>query len=162
MAAGTIATENVRNYLQRVDRLYADVRDWMTALEPDAQFSETTVELDEMATGPYEAKCLEIARSGKPALRLVPRGRYMLGAEGMVEAYGLLGREILVWVRAGAPALGFRFSSANGEGPEEVYGDPMFPGVAEGWAWNDEEGGELLHLDPTVFGRILKSIGDDA
>jgi hypothetical protein len=37
----------------------------------------------------------------------------------------------------------------------------MFPGVAEGWAWSDEDRGELVHLDFNVFrDRILSSIGN--
>ena len=160
MPTQAIATANVRTYLQRIDQLYGDVRDWMSALEPNAKFSETQVDLDEEATGPYETKSLEIARPGRPAIRLVPRGRYMIGAEGRVDVLSRLGRETLVWVRAGGPAVGFRFAPGNGRVPEELSGPPMFPGLAEGWAWSDEDRGELLHLDMGVFrDRILSSIG---
>lgn len=161
MATQTIAQANVQTYLQRVDQLYADVRNWMTALEANVQFSETELEIAEQATGAYKAKTLEIARPGRLALRLIPQGRYMLGAEGRVDVRSALGSEILVWVRAGGPALGFRFTPGSGEAPEELYGRPMFPGVAEGWAWSDDERLGLLHLDATVFrDHILKSIGD--
>lgn len=161
MAAQAIAMANVHTYLQRVDQLYVDVRNWMAALAPNAQFSETEIELAEEATGAYKAKTLEIARPGWPALSLIPRGRYMVGAEGRVDVRSWLGHEILVWVRTGGPALGFRFLPGSGEAPEELYGQPMFPGIAEGWAWDDEDRGALLHLDLAVFrDRILKSIGD--
>ncbi|HVA45059.1 MAG TPA: hypothetical protein VNH11_01625 [Pirellulales bacterium] len=161
MAVQAIAMANVQTYLNRIDQLYADVRNWMAALEPSARFSESEIELAEQATGAYKAKRLEITRPARHSLSLIPRGRYMVGAEGRVDVHGWLGREILVWVRADAPALGFRFMEGNGGAPEELYGPPMFPGVAEGWAWDDEAGGELLHLDLTVFrDRILNSIGD--
>jgi hypothetical protein len=161
MAAQTTALANIQTYLQRVDRLYADVRGWMTTLEPTAQYSETPIELVEEATGAYKAKSLEIARPGRPALRIIPRGRYMVGAEGRVDVRSRLGREILVWVSTGGPALGFRFSPRRGEGPEELSGRPMFPGIAEGWAWSDEDRGELVHLELGVFrDRILTSIGN--
>jgi hypothetical protein len=161
MPAQTVAIANVQTYLQRVDHLYADVRSWITALEPNAQFSEAEIELAEEATGPYKAKSLEIARPGRPALRVIPRGRYMIGSEGRVDVRSRLGREILVWVRAGGPAVGFRVSPGSGEAPEELSGRPMFPGIAEGWAWADEDRGELLHLDLAVFrDRILNSIGN--
>jgi hypothetical protein len=163
MAVQTVATANVQSYLQRVDQLYSDVRNWMTALEPNAQFSETQIELVEEATGRYQAKSLEIARPGRPALRLIPRGRYMVGAEGSVDVRSRLGREILVWVRAGGPAVGFRFSAGSGDAPEELSGRPMFPGIAEGWAWSDEDRGELQHLDQDVFrSHIVNNIGTDA
>src|SRR5947208_12950070 len=126
MPAQAVANANVHTYLQRVDQLYADVRNWITALEPNVQIFETEIELVEEATGPYKAKNLEITRPGRPALRLIPRGRYMVGAEGWVDVRSQLGREILVWVRAGGPALGFRFSRGTGEAPEELYGRPMF------------------------------------
>ena len=163
MAAQAVTVANVQAYLQRIDQLYAAVRNWMTALEPDASFSETATELVEEATGRYKAKSLEVARKGRPALRLIPRGRYMVGAEGRVDVRSRLGREILVWVRSGGPALGFRFSPGTGEAPDELSGRAMFPGIAEGWAWADEDRGELQHLDPAVFrDRILSSIGTDA
>ena len=163
MAAQTLAIENVETYLQRIEQLYADVRSWMTALESNAQFSETQIELVEEATGAYKAKSLEITRPGRSALRLIPRGRYMVGAEGRVDVRSRLGREILVWVRAGGPAVGFRSSPGDGEAPEELIGRPMFPGVAEGWAWSDEVRGELKHLDRDVFrDDILNNIGTDA
>jgi hypothetical protein len=85
----------------------------------------------------------------------------MVGAEGQVDVRSQLGQEILVWVRAGGPAVGFRFSQGTGEAPEELSGRSMFPGIAEGWAWSDEDRGELLHLDLSVFrDRILSSIGN--
>ncbi|HQU41791.1 MAG TPA: hypothetical protein PK867_03220, partial [Pirellulales bacterium] len=109
MAVQAIAMANVQTYLNRIDQLYADVRNWMAALEPSARFSESEIELAEQATGAYRAKRLEITRPGRHSLSLTPRGRYMVGAEGRVDVHGWLGREILVWVRADAPALGFRF-----------------------------------------------------
>lgn len=161
MATQAIALANVQTYLQRVNQLYVDVRKWMTALEPGAQFSESEIEIAEEATGTYKAKALDISRPARLTLNLVPHGRYMLGAEGQVDVRSQLGREILVWVRAGAPALGFRFSRESGQAPEDLYGDPTFPGIAEGWAWDDEDRGELLHLDLTVFrDRILNSLGN--
>jgi hypothetical protein len=161
MAASTIAIANVQSYLQRVHQLYADVRSWMAMLEPNAQFSEGEIEIAEEATGAYKATTLEIARPGRSTLRLIPRGRYMLGAEGMVDIRSPLGNEEFVWVRAGGPALGFRYSPGNGAELEELLGDPMFPGVAEGWAWVNDDCRELLHLDLAVFrDRILKSVGD--
>ena len=163
MATQTIAIANVTTYLQRIERLYSDVRNWMAALEPSAQFSETPIELVEEATGPYQAKSLEIARPSRPALRLIPQGRYVIGAEGRVDVRGRLGREILMWVRAGGPAVGFRSSPGNGKILEELIGPPMFPGIAEGWAWSDEDRGELKHLDKDVFrDDILTNVGGDA
>jgi hypothetical protein len=161
MAAPAIAISNVQTYLRRVDQLFADVRNWMVALEPDAHCSESQIELAEGATGPYKATALDVVRPGRPALRLIPRGRYMVGAEGRVDVRSRLGREILVWVRVGGPAVGFRFSPQTGEAPEELSGRPMYPGIAEGWAWSDEDRGELLHLDLAIFrDRILNSIGN--
>lgn len=153
---------NVQTYLERVGQLYAAVREWLGHLEPDAQFLETEVELVEAATGPYKARTLEIARKGKPAIRLVPRGRYMVGAEGRVDVRSRLGRETLVWVHAGGPAVGFRVTTGQPDQFEELRGRPMFPGVPEGWAWSDDERGRLVHVDADVFrDQILKSIGEE-
>jgi hypothetical protein len=161
MAVQTDPRTNVNTYLLRVAELYADVRTWMASLEPSSQFSEIDVELNEEVTGSYKAKTLEVTRTGRPSIQLVPRGRYMIGAEGRVDVQSHLGREVLVWVRAGGPAVGFQFSSGGGRAPEELLGRQMFPGVAEGWAWSDEDRRELLHLDLAVFrDRILNTVGN--
>jgi hypothetical protein len=159
MAAQAVAIANVDIYLQRVSELYADVRGWMAALEPDAQFSETSIDLDEQATGPYKAETLEISRNGKPGIRLIPQGRYIINAEGYVEVESILGREMLVWIRAGGPGLGFRFLPGEGSAPEELYGEERYPGVKEGWAWVDVGHRTLKHLDCDVFrDGVLASI----
>ena len=159
----TVVIENVQIYLDRVKQLYADVGNWITAMEPNAQLLESEIELVEEFTGAYKAKSLEIARPGRPALRLIPHGRYTVGAEGRVDVRSRLGREILVWVQAGAPAVGFRPSTRSGEAPEELFGRSMFPGIVAGWAWSDEDRGELKHLDCDLFrDRILNNIGANA
>jgi hypothetical protein len=56
MATQTAVVANVQTYLKRVDPLYADVRNWMSALEPGATFSESRIELAEEYTGTYKAK----------------------------------------------------------------------------------------------------------
>lgn len=56
-----------------------------------------------------------------------------------------------MWVRSGGPAIGFKFSRGADEAPDELSGRSMFPGIAEGWAWSDEDRGQLVHLDLPVF-----------
>ncbi len=82
MAAQAVAVANVQTYLRRVKQLHAHVREWMTELEPDSQFSEREIELSEEATGRYKARVLEIATPGRPAIRLVPRGATWLERKG--------------------------------------------------------------------------------
>jgi hypothetical protein len=84
----------------------------------------------------------------------------MIGALGLVEVRSRLGRETLVWVMEGGPAVAFRDPPDGGPVPDELLGDAMFPGIVEGWAWADGDWPALEHLDLSVFRhRILQNIG---
>ena len=146
-------------YLERIDALYSDVRKWMAVLEPDAEFTETPIELEEAATGKFTAKILNIARGDRYPIRLVPIAVSMLGAEGWVDARGI-GDETLIWVKEGGPAKAFLYSRGARPVPiGEVYGPAQFPGTPEGWAWMDQHNFKLEHLELPVFrDRVYRSI----
>jgi len=147
---GTIErSEEVATYRSRLDDLYGRVRTWIRSRQRDASFSETVVELAEEATGPYKAKSLEIARPGKPSIRLVPRGIFMVGAHGRVDARSRLGREMLVWVEKGGPHV--EIEESPGDVPWGRVIQPVYPVVEEGWVWCDEEQGRILPLTEEVF-----------
>ncbi len=147
----------VAEYLTRVEALFGDVERWLVDLEPSDHFRRTAVELAEQRFGTYKAQSLEVVRGDVGPLHFVPRGRDMLGAFGRVDVRGVLGSEMLVWVAAGGPAVGFSFS--DGSPTAEVVGRSMFPGVPQGWAWVDQSRATLVHLDADVFrSRVLESL----
>ena len=151
--------EDVRRYASRLRELYDQVKQWIAESEPDARFSESAVQQNEEISGPYTVASLEVGRKAGPALRFVPRGMYMIGAQGRVDVKSRLGSETLVWVAAGGPAIHFRIT-VGGVTEPEVAGRPLFPDVEEGWAWVDPGRRRLLHLDGEVFRtQILESIG---
>ena len=142
------ATEEVNVFRVRLDDLYTAVKNWVVERHPDAAFHQTQTELSEEATGVYQLHSLEVAMPGMLAVRFVPRGIFMVGAHGRVEARSRLGREVLVWVEAGGPYL--NITERVGE-VETFIGRPIFAGVAEGWAWSDSKRAQLLPLDREVF-----------
>src|ERR1700678_4059876 len=95
--------EEVDGYRGRVNELYDDVRRWVSARRPDAIFSQSDVELNEEAIGPYKIHSLEVSLPGLAAVRFVPRGRYMIGTRGRVDAQSRFGHEVLAWVDVGGP-----------------------------------------------------------
>ena len=143
------AQQEVVDYRQRVDDLYDNVQAWVVARLPAAQFHRTRVPLNEEATGPYEVESLEVSLPGLPAVRLVPRGIFMVGARGRVDVRSRLGRQALVWIEAGGPAL---TATVNpGQETETVISRPLFGNVAEGWSWSDPKRTELLPLSSDVL-----------
>ena len=145
IAAPELTRPDVTGFLGRLEQLYADVQRWL----PAARFGRSTVHLSEMATGPYVAPVLEVTQTDAGPLRFVPRARYMLDGSGMVDLESNLGSEILFWSLPGMPAIGHRFP--EGAPPYEVLGDPLRPGLPEGWAWADASHLDVLHLDRDVF-----------
>jgi hypothetical protein len=142
-------TMEIELYLARLETLYGCVERWVRSREPATRFTRTDVELSEEFTGPYKAKSLEIARAGRTAIRLIPRGIFMVGAHGRVDARSRLGREILVWVEKSGPDMRISLEE-GGKLVEDVF-QPLYPGVEEGWAWGDEQRRGLLHLSEDVF-----------
>jgi hypothetical protein len=149
MLTATRINEEVSAYHARLDRLYQDVRRWITERRQDAGFSQTQVELAEESTGVYQVQSLEVSFPDLPAVRFVPRGIFMVGARGRVDVRSRLGREVLVWVEAGGPVL--KITEIRGEEPEMEIGRPVFPNVAEGWAWTDDRHRQIMSLNSNVF-----------
>lgn len=159
MVSQSDPSQDLRCYAARLSSLYEQIESWVIELEPDASFSRTAVELIEAASGPYQVDSLDVGRRAGPALRFVPRGMYLIGSEGRVEARSRLGSETLVWVAAGGPGIAFRITS-GGKTLEKMTGRPLFPDVPEGWAWVDPARRGLIHLDREVFrDRVWRSIG---
>ncbi|MBM4037006.1 MAG: hypothetical protein FJ290_00710 [Planctomycetes bacterium] len=152
MASTATTNEAVAEYLERVEELYANVREWMSD-EPGVEFSEGKTRLNEEYTGPYAAKVLKVKLNGGKALSFVPKGAYFIGARGHLDVSGPLWRETLVWVDEDGPAIAFK-ETAEGQ-VEVLQGRPMYPGVPRGWAWVDNSHRRLVHLDRKVFFRKL-------
>ena len=140
---------DVADYRRRLDELHDSVRTWFTSVEPAARFSEREIELEEQLAGRYAAKVLAVDCGPGARWQFIPRGAYMVGARGRVDVRGPLGTGILVWVEEGGPALAFREVTRGHV--EESRGRHIFPNVAEGWAWVDNDRRELRHLDRDAF-----------
>jgi len=152
-------TDAIAEYLARVEQLYANVREWLAAQDARAAFQDGEVALNEELVGRYKAARLKVTCSDGLRLTFVPKGLCVVGARGRVDVMGPLGREILVWVERGGPALGFRES--DGGSVEMVSGRPMYPGLPEGWAWEDIAGTRLRHLDRDVFlNHVVRSLSE--
>jgi len=149
MLTAVRAHQEIDDYRHRVDSLYGNVRDWIVARLPGAVFHNTRVQMNEEATGPYELESLDVSLAGLPAVRFVPRGIFMVGARGRVDVRSRLGRQTLVWLEAGGPAL---TATVNpGQETETVISRPLFRNAAEGWSWSDPKRTEVLPLSPDVL-----------
>jgi len=135
MLTAVRAQQEIDDYRHRVDTLYGNVRDWIVARVPGAVFHATRVEMNEEATGPYELESLDVSLPGLPAVRFVPRGIFMVGARGRVDVRSRLGRQTLVWLEAGGPAL--TTAVDPDQETETVISRPLFPNAAAGWSWSD-------------------------
>lgn len=149
MLTAVRAQQEIDDYRHRVDVLYDDVRDWIVARAPGALFQRTPVRLNEEATGLYELESLDVNLPGFPAVRFVPRGIFMLGARGRVDVRSRLGRQALIWLEAGGPAL---TATVNPDQETEmVISRPLFPNAAEGWSWSDPKRTEVQPLSSDVL-----------
>jgi hypothetical protein len=149
MLTAVRAQQEIDDYRHRVDALYDNLRAWIVARVPGAVFRQTTVQMNEEATGPYELESLDVTLPGFPAVRFVPRGIFMVGARGRVDVRSRLGRQALVWLEAGGPAL---TAAVNPDQETEmVISRPLFPNADEGWAWSDPKRTEVQPLSSDVL-----------
>jgi hypothetical protein len=147
MLTAVRAQQEIDDYRHRVDALYDNVRVWILARLPGAVFHQTPVQMNEESTGPYELESLDVSFPGLPAVRFVPRGRFMVGARGRVDVRSRLGRQALVWLEADGPAL----TVSPDLETEMVISRPLFPNADEGWAWSDPKRTAVRRLTSDVL-----------
>jgi len=157
MATATTTEQQRDEYLRRVGDLYETIIEWLKALDPRATISTENVTITEEAVSPYEAKSLLIQRPGRKPVRLIPRGRWIIGAEGRVDLKSDLGSETLVYVAEGGPQITIQEISESGRILEPGKLKPIAQDVAEGWVYvQNRRLGIFPSLDADLFYRLLE------
>ncbi len=147
-------------YLSRVSILYDRARHWIHSFDPQARVAEEPVTIEEEPVEPYEAKTLIIDRPDYKTVRLIPRGRWIIGAEGRVDMKSDLGTETLVYVSEGGPVITIDELTENGRILERKEPHPLAKDVAEGWVFlQNRQLGMLPTLDADLFHRLLEVLG---
>ncbi|MDH0154367.1 hypothetical protein [Stutzerimonas stutzeri] len=100
-------TQTVREWSADLHALLKDIQRWLEPLRAEGliQVVESTTDIRESPHPDidvrYTAPILGIGL-GKNRLRIVPKGRYMVGSQGVVEVEGVPGYESVVLVRLAA------------------------------------------------------------
>ena len=147
-------------YLSHVMALYKQATNWIEGFDPKAQIAKESITIKEEPVDPYQAKVLVIDRPNYKTIRLIPRGRWIIGAEGRVDMKSNLGTETLVYVSEGGPAIRIDELTENGKVLKEGKSHPLAKDVAEGWVFvQNRQIGMLPSLDATLFHRLLEVLG---
>ncbi len=161
MLTADLATEQVQVYRDRLNELYCQVRGWVADRRPGTTFSESTVALSEESTGAYGAVSLDFVYADAGGIRLIPRGIFMVGAQGRVDVRSKLGRQMLVWVRSEGPSVTTAVADSASTSDEIAISRPLFPDVPQGWAWTDDRRNRLVHLNEAIFwDHVMASLID--
>ncbi len=147
-------------YLSHVDALYDKARAWTQQFAPQAEFHEEHTTIQEEPVAPYPAKVLVIKRPDYKPVRLIPRGRWIIGAEGRVDLKSDLGTETLVYVSGEAPTINIDRLTESGKILEERAFHPLPEDVAEGWVFvQNRQLGMMPALDANLFRQLLEVLG---
>jgi hypothetical protein len=147
-------------YLSRVARLYKQAKKWIEDFDPKAQIAEENITIKEEPVDPYQAKVLVINRLNYKTIRLIPRGRWIIGAEGRVDMKSDLGTETFIYASEGGPAIRIDELTENGKVLNEGKSRPLAKDVAEGWIFvQNRQIGMLPSLDADLFRRLLEVLG---
>ena len=147
-------------YLSRVASLYKQAKNWIEGFDPKAQITEESITIKEEPVNPYQAKVLVINRPTYKTIRLIPRGRWIIGAEGRVDMKSDLGTETLVYVSKVAQPIRIDDLTENGKILKEGKSRPLAKDVAEGWVFiQNRQIGMLPLLDAALLRRLLEVLG---
>lgn len=147
-------------YLARVSALYTQARQWTSEIDPNVTFEEQDVSLTEDPVGSYPAKELIIKCQDLKPIRLIPRGRWIIGADGRVDMKSNLGTETLLYTMEGGPHIKIDTLTENGKILERGKSRPVAKDVTEGWALvQNRQLGMLPTLDKDLFSRLLEVLG---
>ena len=141
-------------YLARVADLYAKVKQWMGNIDPSAQLTEENITIQEDPVGKYSAQSMWIDCPSRKRIQLIPRGRWILGAEGRVDIKSDLGMETLVYVE-GELFISIREISDRGTHIGRASSQPLFEDIAQGWVYlQNSSVGLMPSLDEDLFHRL--------
>lgn len=160
MTAETSCEQTRDEYLSRVAALFKRAREWTSEFDAEAKITEESITIKEEPGAPYEAKVLVINRPNYKTVRLIPRGRWIIGAEGRVDMKSDLGTETLVYSSVGGPVIQIELLTESGKPFLEEISHPFGNNVAEGWVFlQNRQLGMRPSLNAFLFRQLLKVLG---
>jgi hypothetical protein len=161
MTSETSCEQMRDEFLLRVATLFGKAREWTERFDPEARIEEETISIKEEPVAPYQTQVLVINRPNHKTVRLIPKGRWIIGAEGRVDMESDLGTETLIYTSEGAPGIRIDELTENGrilQRPEPR--SPSQQEVAEGWFFmQNRQIGLLPTMDASLFRRLLEVLG---
>lgn len=141
----------VEIYNTRVENLYAKIKGWF----PEYSYNEKNISVTER-NGSYNTPLLEIKNENKLIANLVPKGIWIIAAEGKLELSGSSGKESIVYLTEGGPTR--KIEIKHGAGTEKYERKP-FGNKSEGWHWLDDRIlGKMPELTKDVFQNLLERV----
>jgi hypothetical protein len=137
-------------YLQRVNQLHTQIRNWLQDEPFILEKGNMTVQ---SASGDYEAVRLSIqTESGELLANLFSKGTSVLLGEGLIEMEGIVGTESIIYMLKGGLSITDRYGKTR----------PMYKGIHEkGWYWIEDSYRNKAHLmNKTLFLELMTLVSD--
>ena len=161
MSNATSCEQMRDEYLARVTSLFGHLRKWIKVIDPEAELGEESIAIKEEPVASYEAQVLVIHRPSRKTVRLIPRGCWIIGAEGRVDMESDLGTETLIYTSESG--VGIRIDELTENGGRLERAKPHSAAqqeVAEGWYFmQNRQIGLIPTLDANLFHRLLEVLG---
>lgn len=154
-----MTTQNpaVRDYLQHLHALYADMRRWLE--DKGLRIDSESVEIHEERIAKYAAdQLLIIDPDGETTIaRVRPVGQNILGASGRVDLVGNQGKESLLYLNNGETSVKTASGPTSAPTPKTKR---IVPGVkGDGWYWMEGRTNRRAHsVDETLFLEFLSDV----
>lgn len=148
--------ELMDEFLDRVNELFSKVRDWSKRIDPDVEFEEGEVKIHEEEVGEYCAPLLAVKLKKRKKVQFIPRGRWIIGADGRVDLKSNLGTETLIYTNKDRSFISVRSVTDSGKIIEKSI-KPNQDDIAEGWLFVQNRSLSLFpNLDYYLFQRLME------
>lgn len=147
-------------YLAQVSVLFRRIQEWLRDQDPRAKFSSEKITIHEEQVAPYKGDVLVISRPGYKTIRLIPRGRWILGADGRVDLKSDLGTETLLYLSDSGPVVRISEMTESGKKLPPAKSRTPKQDIAEGWVFlQNRQVGLMPTLDADLCYRLLEVLG---
>jgi hypothetical protein len=157
MPATSLEVEK-EQFLAKVEKLLHQCEQWIVDADPKAKVSHEETTIEEEEVGSYTAPVLAIERPGYETVRLVPRGRWIIGADGRVDLVSEMERESLIYLPKGKK-VSFKDTTDSGKILSQRSA-PLVPPEVEGWHYVQSRNLKFHPvLEKELFYRLLEVVG---
>ncbi|NQS97925.1 MAG: hypothetical protein HQ591_05685 [candidate division Zixibacteria bacterium] len=143
----------VKKYLARLRTIYEEIEGWL-AEDKQLRIAYKEYSIKELSSVSYKApKLLITDDSGKLVAELIPKGAWVVSAEGLIDIKGEMGIDNLLYLTKNPP-----ITTHVAVGSQKLWNSPsVYSNIElEGWYWIDPNSMEPILVEKELFKELVE------